>query len=131
MGNIMMKTGGGHIKIDQIDGAIEAQTGGGHIEIQEAHGSISAKTSGGNISSTIRSVNDKLRFSTSAGNVSLTLPADIGANLEIMATSIDLDETFTFNGEKSRKSINGTLNGGGLPIDINCGYGNVTINANN
>lgn len=131
VGDITMKTGGGHIKINQIEGAIEAQTGGGHIEIQKADGSISAKTSGGNISSTIQSANNALRFSTSAGNVSLTLPSDIAASLEIMATSIDLDETFTFSGEKSRKSINGTLNGGGLPITINCGYGNVTIKAHN
>ncbi|MEL7832690.1 DUF4097 family beta strand repeat-containing protein [Fodinibius sp. N2] len=130
-GDISIKTGGGHIKVEQTNGTIEAQTGGGHIEIQDVSGSISAKTSGGNISSTIRSANNQLRFSTSAGNVSLTLPSDIAANLEIQATSIDLDETFTFDGEKSRKNITGTLNGGGVPIVISCGYGNVTINTSN
>ena len=129
-GNITMSTGGGHIKIRETGGNLEAKTGGGHIEIQNAEGSISAKTSGGNISSSIKSANDHLRFSTSAGNISLSLPKDIAANLDITGTSVNLDDKFNFNGTKNRGSITGTLNGGGLPIVINCGYGNVNISTN-
>lgn len=128
-GDIRISTGGGHIKIDQLDGVLEAKTGGGHIEIQDAKGGITARTSGGNISTSIIEATDRLSFKTSAGNISLTLPPNISANLDVSATSIDLDEVFNFSGNKERNQITGTLNDGGLPIVINCGYGNVTINA--
>jgi len=129
-GNIKMSTGGGHIKMQDTGGNLEVKTGGGHINIQNGEGSISAKTSGGNISSTITSAQDQLRFSTSAGNVSLSLPIDIAADLDISGTSASLDDGFNFNGTKNQGSITGTLNGGGLPIVINCGYGNVNISTN-
>lgn len=128
-GDITMSTGGGHIKVDELDGTLEAKTGGGHIEIQEAKGSIMARTSGGNISSSIIEATDQLSFKTSAGNISLTLPTNINANLDISGTSVDLDDVFNFSGNKERSRITGTLNDGGLPIVISCGYGNVTINA--
>lgn len=130
-GDITMSTGGGHIKMQETGGNLKVKTGGGHINIQNAEGSISAKTSGGNISSSVTSAQDQLRFSTSAGNVSLSLPQDIAANLDISGTSASLDDGFNFNGTKNQGSINGTLNGGGLPIVINCGYGNVNISTNN
>ena len=129
-GNITMSTGGGHIKMQDTGGNLEVKTGGGHIDIQNGEGSITAKTSGGNISSSINSAQDQLRFSTSAGNVSLSLPINIAADLDISGTSASLDDGFNFNGTKNKGSISGTLNGGGLPIVINCGYGNVNISTN-
>lgn len=126
-GDITMSTGGGHIKMQETGGNLEVKTGGGHIDIQNAEGSISAKTSGGNISSSITSAQDQLRFSTSAGNISISLASNIAANLDISGTSVNLDDGFNFNGTKNQGSISGTLNGGGLPIVINCGYGNVNI----
>lgn len=129
-GDITMSTGGGHIKMQDTGGNLEVKTGGGHIDIQNGEGSISAKTSGGNISSSLKSAQDQLRFSTSAGNVSLSLPKDITADLDVSSTSINLDDAFNFNGTKNKGSITGTLNGGGLPIVINCGYGNVNISTN-
>lgn len=128
-GDITMSTGGGHIKIQETGGNLEVKTGGGHIDIQDAESSISAKTSGGNISSTIKSAHDQLRFTTSAGNISLSLSKDFAADLDISGTSVNLDDVFNFDGTKKRGSITGTLNGGGVPIVINCGYGNVNINA--
>ncbi len=129
-GDITMSTGGGHIKMQETGGNLEVKTGGGHIDIQQVEGSVTAKTSGGNISSTVKSAHDQLHFSTSAGNISLSLPKDIAADLDISGTSVNLDDVFNFNGTHNRGSITGTLNGGGLPIVINCGYGNVNISAN-
>jgi DUF4097 and DUF4098 domain-containing protein YvlB len=130
-GDITLSTGGGHIKIQETDGNLDVKTGGGHIEIHNARGSISAKTSGGNISSSIQSARNQLRFSTSAGNISLSLPKDIAADLDVSGTTVNLDDDFNFNGTKNKGKITGTLNGGGLPIVINCGYGNVNISTNN
>lgn len=129
-GNTVLATGGGHIKVTESDGSLTAKTGGGHIEIQDASGSIIAKTSGGNISTTMQKATGPLKFFTSAGNISLYLPADITANLDISGSTVSLAEAFSFSGSKTKGNISGSINGGGLPVVVNCGYGNVNISSN-
>lgn len=129
-GNTVLSTGGGHIKVNRPSGSLTAKTGGGHIEIQQASGSIIAKTSGGNISSTVQQADGPLKFFTSAGNITLGLPKNIQADLDITGSSVSLSDAFTFNGNKNKGSISGTLNGGGLPVVVSCGYGNVNISPN-
>lgn len=126
-GTIHLSTGGGHIKVDNINGSLSAKTGGGHIEIQEASGSITAKTSGGHISSSVQKADGPLQFTTSAGNISLYLPTDISADLDVSGSSVSLSDAFNFNGTANEGKISGSINGGGLPVVINCGYGNVSI----
>jgi len=129
-GNVELSTGGGHIKVQNTNGSLTAKTGGGHIEIKNASGNIVARTSGGNITTSVQEANGPLKFYTSAGNISLMLPENIGANLDISGSAVKLADRFTFAGDKSKGSISGTLNGGGVPIVVGCEYGNVNIDAN-
>ncbi len=129
-GNTILSTGGGHIKVNKSSGSLTAKTGGGHIEIQQASGSVIAKTSGGNISSTIQQADGPLKFSTSAGNITLGLPETIQANLDITGSSVSLSDAFNFSGNQNKGSISGTINKGGVPVVVSCGYGNATINTN-
>lgn len=126
-GNTAVSTGGGHIQINQSNGSLTAETGGGHIKIEDASGSITAKTSGGNITASVQQANGPLKFTTSAGNVTLNLPQNIAADLNISGSSVNLSDDFDFEGTKNRGNITGSVNGGGLPLVINCGYGNVNI----
>ena len=129
-GNTLLSTGGGHIKVNNPSGSLTAKTGGGHIEIQNASGNVTAKTSGGNISTSVQEVNGPLKFFTSAGNVTLNLPKTIQADLDITGSSVNLSDTFDFSGNKNKGSISGRLNGGGQPVVVSCGYGNVSISTN-
>lgn len=129
-GNIVLTTGGGHIRVNQVDGTLTAKTGGGHIEIQDASGTVTAKTSGGNISTTMAKAEGPLKFATSAGNVSLFLPADIKANLKVDGSTVNLASPFDFSGTQNKGRLDGTLNGGGIPIEVSCGFGNVNISTN-
>lgn len=129
-GNTLLSTGGGHIKVQQSSGSLTTKTGGGHIEIQDASGSVIAKTSGGNISTSITEADGPLKFFTSAGNISLFLPTDIAANLDISGSSVNLADAFDFSGNKSKGNISGSINGGGVPVVVSCGYGNVNISSN-
>ncbi len=128
-GNTLLSTGGGHIKVNNSEGSLTAKTGGGHIEIKNARGEVIAKTSGGNISATITKADGPLKFFTSAGNVSLFLPHDIAANLDISGSTVELDDSFKFDGTKNKGSINGMINGGGNALVVSCGYGNVNISS--
>lgn len=129
-GNTLLSTGGGHIKITGSSGSLTAKTGGGHIEIQDASGSVIAKTSGGNISTSVTQADGPLKFFTSAGNISLMLPTEISADLDVSGSSVHLADGFNFSGTKHKGNISGSINGGGLPVVVNCGYGNVNISTN-
>lgn len=128
-GSMTVSTGGGHIKINDSDGELSAETGGGHIEIENSSGNITARTTGGNISASVQQLSDSLKLQTSAGNVSLILPRDIGADLDISGSSVDISDTFSFEGTKNRGNISGSVNGGGVSVVINCGFGNVNIDS--
>lgn len=130
-GTTRLITGGGHIKVHSSNGSLSVKTGGGHIEIKRAFGSVTAKTTGGNISTSIRRVDGPLKFSTSAGNISLSIPETIRANLDVSGSTVNLADAFNFSGTKTQGEISGTLNGGGVPIVIRCGYGKVNIEPNN
>lgn len=126
-GKATLKTSGGHIKVNNADAALLANTGGGHIELDKFRGQVEAKTSGGNISANILSANGPLSFATSAGNISLTIPKSLSANLKAKGNMITLDEEFQFEGNKSETNMSGTLNGGGIPLTLSCKYGNISI----
>jgi len=129
-GNVVLSTGGGHIKVQNANGSLSAKTGGGHIQIKNAFGNIIARTSGGNITTSVQEANGPLKFYTSAGNISLQIPETLSANLDISGSVVSLADLFSFNGDKSKGSISGTINGGGIPVVASCGYGNVNIDAN-
>jgi len=127
-GDVSLSTGGGHIRIDHFQGTLTAQTAGGHIEIQDGRGSINAKTSGGNISASMSQVDGPLKFSTSAGNITLFLPRSISANLNASGSTVTLSDEFSFKGTQNKRHITGRINDGTTPLVIDCNYGNVNIN---
>lgn len=68
--NLSIDTGGGHIEIADITGAINADTSGGHIEIGNVlRGPVRADTSGGRIS--ILDVEGDVEVDTSGGSITV------------------------------------------------------------
>lgn len=47
--NLDLRTRGGSIRVDDLEGDIHAKTSGGSLHFEQVHGSIQAKTSGGSI----------------------------------------------------------------------------------
>lgn len=147
-GNIKLITSGGSLTLDNLDGQTEAITSGGSIGGHHIRGELTAKTSGGSISlsnlscsletgTSAGSVN--LQFDTlgkyikanvSAGNVHLQLPSDKGLNLNLSADKIKTSPLSNFNGSTVDNSIKGTLNGGGIPVDIDAGPGSIRLSWN-
>lgn len=126
-GKASLKTSGGHIQITNADVDLTAITGGGHIEIDNFSGQADAKTSGGNISANIHSASGPLSFTTSAGNINITIPQSLGVDVNAKGNTVSLSDAFQFDGKESKGHISGTLNGGGIPLNLACNYGNVII----
>lgn len=129
-GDISLSTAGGHIRINRVNGTLDLSTGGGHIEVREWAGGGQAKTNGGNISASLTSAEGPVSLNSSAGNISILLPTSVNADIELRGTETSIDGAFDFSGTKSEGKLTGTINGGGIPITANCGYGNIAIKAN-
>ena len=146
-GNIKLVTSGGGIQFKNLDGVINAHTSGGGIEGKHISGELITNTSGGGIalddmdcsldaSSSAGSVDVKmthvgkyLKLNTSSGNISLKLPGKQGLDLNLNADRINEEVASNFHGTWTKTNVNGSVNGGGIPVDVHANDGiNVTFN---
>ncbi len=149
-GPIRLHTGSGDVK-GNIGGAFRAETGSGDIRVEAGGaGDVDVHTGSGNIE--IRGVNGMLRadagsgdiqiegtqksnweLHTGSGNVTLRLPRTAAFNLDARTSSgsvtVDQPVTMTVQGrvQEQRKSIVGTVRGGGPSLVVHTGSGDIHI----
>ncbi len=113
-GDVNAHTSGGSISLGHIDGLVTVKTSGGSITVEEVTGTINAKTSGGSIKATIsqQPTGDSV-LKTSGGSVTVYLADDIAVDLSAKTSGGRVRSDFEVNGSVKKKSIKGTINGGG------------------
>lgn len=126
-GNIKAKTSGGSVDGDNIEGELYAHTSGGSVDLSDLSCSVETSTSGGNIDVSIKQLGKFVRIDNSGGNISLQLPKDKGVNLDLRGNKIKVDALTNFSGSKEDDSLDGTLNGGGIPVKVRAGSGRITL----
>jgi hypothetical protein len=89
--------------------------------------SLNASTSGGHIDVTMKSMGKYLELGNSGGNIHLTLPNGQGYNLAISGDKIHTDKLNNFSGTMDNHNLEGTLNGGGVPVKVSNSSGHVTL----
>ncbi|MEP7354934.1 MAG: DUF4097 family beta strand repeat-containing protein [Acidobacteriota bacterium] len=141
--SVSVKTlNGGQILIENIAGEIEVDNLNGDIRIMNATGSVMAHSMNGKVSVSLDSVmpDKPMSFSTMNGQVDVTLPANIKANVKLktdrgeMYTDFDIqldpaEQARRANGIKtsSDRVTNGKINGGGPEIQFTTFNGNILI----
>jgi len=65
--NLDLKTGGGSINVNDIDGTVSARTSGGSLNFGQVKGSVTAHTSGGSI--TLQGGSGPMEVNTSGGSI--------------------------------------------------------------
>lgn len=128
-GEIITKTSGGHISAKTIAGTLEAKTSGGHINLADVSGSIEASTSGGSITADLTTIGQFVDLKTSGGNVDISIPNDIGVDLQLRGTFVR-GKFNNFSGEMEKNKVNGQLNGGGPKISARTSGGSVRLSYN-
>jgi DUF4097 and DUF4098 domain-containing protein YvlB len=138
---------GGGITVESVDGAIEIENVNGGITITNAGGSVVAHAVNGRVVATIAraSPDAPMAFTSLNGDIDVTLPASIKANLRLRSdqgdvfTDFDLQVTNSTearqqsqrNGRTFRVDINraiyGTINGGGPDFEMRTFNGNVYV----
>lgn len=127
-GTIKATTSGGNVSGEKIKGDLRASTSGGNVNLEELSASVDASTSGGSVTVEIKELGKYVKLSNSSGRIDLTLPANKGVTLDVRGSKINTSLNGNFNGKVEDTRINGTLNGGGIPVTVNAGSGKVSIN---
>jgi hypothetical protein len=129
-GELELDTSGGTIGVDNVQGDVLAHTSGGSIRVEDAGGRIEASTSGGSISASYAPGNLKGgSLSSSGGGIRVTV--DPGVNLELDAHtsggSVECDLPVTVQGKMSRGTLRGRLGAGGETLRIRTSGGSIRI----
>lgn len=126
---------GSDVVIQNIESEIKASTVHSDITLQNAIGPVDIKTVHGDIDVTFADIKSAIKISSVHGHVDVALPLTTKANLR-MSTSwgeifVDPDFKLEFNkaGSMLRYSdkLSGTLNGGGLDIELSSTHDNVYL----
>jgi hypothetical protein len=128
-GGFEAETGSGHIALEQTaPGSVRADTGSGGMDLRGLRGSLEAKAGSG----TIRAEGNPTgawSVHTGSGTVQLRFPSDAAFDLEAHTSSgsISVDHPLTVQGSIGHKDIRGKVGGGGVPVDVGTGSGNIEI----
>ncbi|HTT19917.1 MAG TPA: DUF4097 family beta strand repeat-containing protein [Candidatus Sulfotelmatobacter sp.] len=131
-GEMDLHTGDGSINLDGVDGKLHATTGDGHIQANGRFDELGLKTGDGHVD--VRAKNGSSlaggwRLETGDGSVSLEVPGDLSADVDLHTSDghIDLDMPVTTEGKIRQNEIHGKLNGGGSLLTIRTGDGSIHL----
>jgi hypothetical protein len=128
-GGFEAETGSGRITLEQTaPGAVRVGTGSGGMELRGVKGSLDAKAGSGNI----RADGDPTgawTVHTGSGGVHLRFPSDARFDLDAHTSSgsVTVDHPVTVQGSLGRKQVRGKVRGGGVPVEVETGSGNIAI----
>ncbi|MCC5926715.1 MAG: DUF4097 family beta strand repeat protein [Bacteroidetes bacterium] len=130
-GRTVAETRAGNIRANKISGTTALRTRAGNIQADEIRANTELRTRAGNITASIHSTNQRIDAESRVGNVNLSIPSPMRADISIDGSSATLDEHFEFDGERASQYIRGTINGGGPLVRVHARVGNASVRSNN
>jgi Toastrack DUF4097 len=143
--NLNLKTtNGGNISVDGVEGEIEVQNTNGGVILNNVAGSVIAHSANGRVQVNLREItmNKPMSFTSMNGNVDVTLPSTVKANLKMRtdnggtysdfdillnpSSSSSTDGRGRFN-IRTDRALTGTINGGGPDIELRTFNGSIYI----
>ena len=123
------RTGSGHITLEQTaSGSVLANTGSGGMELRGVHGSLDARAGSGTITAE-GNPTGSWTVDSGSGNIHLKLASDAGFDLDAHTSSgsISVSQPVTVQGTMGHKELRGKVHGGGVPVQVETGSGNIEI----
>ena len=136
-GALRLESSDGSIHVHNASGTLESRSSDGHVRIDGRFSGVQVHTSDGGLELTLADgsqLTTASRVESSDGSVSIHLPRNLSADLEVHAGDghVDCKLPLVMQGYDSRDSghgIRGKLNGGGVPLTIHTHDGNATIDS--
>jgi len=131
-GDLEVKSVLGSLDIRRLTGNLKADLSLGEIELREVRGSVTAETGAGEIKAVFDRVEEgnEIDLSTFLGEINLTLPSSLAADLNISTGIGELDLDFPaddIDGKVYKRRVKGKINGGGPEIKARTSLGHVEI----
>ena len=126
-GEIKASTSGGSVNGRNISGELITHTSGGGIHLDELSCSLEASNSGGGIDIEIKELGKYVKISNSGGGIDLQLPKNKGVDLDLSGGRIKTDQLGNFDGSIDDDSLQGKLNGGGVPVRVRSSSGRINL----
>jgi len=136
-GSALADTAGGDIRLDSIAGNLDAKTAGGDVVAPRVGGSVRVATAGGDIriGMTSRDLKGGVTIHNSGGDVSLWLPSDCKADVEMIVNGADDEESairsdfgsLTVSKRPGYQRATLSLNGGGERVVIRTSSGTIRL----
>lgn len=126
-----LESGSGDLELeDEAPGDVKARTGSGNIHVRGLNGAFNARTGSGDIEAEGR-IQGSGMISTGSGDVRLHLSPDSHVTIEGSTGSGDIrvhiPGAANANTESSRHHVTTAINGGGPPLQIRTGSGNIEL----
>lgn len=131
-GNAYLSTVSGDIIVDRIKGSVEAKSVSGEIKLTDVTEgkNIEAKALSGSVEfEGIIYPEGRYSLESHSGDVSVTIPSDSAFDMEAKTFSGDIHTDFeiTVFGKINRKSLRGSVNGGGAEVDLKTFSGDINL----
>ena len=134
-------TGGGTIRLLFNAGPVELNSGGGDIVVRQAAGPVNAETRSGDISITVDNALKATRLfaKTQKGSVSVNLPSNFAADVELTILTADPDRHVIRSdfhglaikreqvGNLTKVTATGKINGGGERLSLHAEDGGIQL----
>jgi hypothetical protein len=129
-GDIKATTSGGSVNGRNVSGELITHTSGGGIHLSDMSCSLEASNSGGGIDIEMKELGKYVKISNSGGGVDLKLPKNKGVDLDLSGGRIKTDQLGNFDGKIEDDSVQGKLNGGGVPVRVRSSSGRISLTFN-
>jgi len=119
----------GVVAVSGLSGKLYAHTTNGGVTATAVSGAVDAQSTNGSVSVTLASLTDRVALKTTNGGVTLVVPDDAKADLSASCTNggINVSGVKLEATESSRRHVEGTLNGGGVKIDLRTTNGGIRV----
>ena len=131
-GQLHLDSGDGNVEVRAADGPLVAATGDGNIQAQGRFDSLDLHTGDGNVDAEVASgshISSSWMVRTGDGNISVRLPQGFAADLDAETGDgrVNVQFPVMMSGSLHENSVRGKMNGGGAPLELRTGDGNITL----
>jgi hypothetical protein len=126
-----LSTVNGGVEVTGVNNQVDAHTVNGSITARSAGGPVRAKTVNGSITVSMGSLGraDDLDYETVNGTITIELPSNFGAQLELSTVNgrVSTDFPITISGTLSPRRLRGTVGNGATRLRASTVNGSVTL----
>ena len=136
-GSVLADTNGGDVRFERVGGNLDARTSGGDIRVARVGGTVRAASAGGEVRIGVASCDARssVTIHNDGGDVSLSLPANCKADLELTVLGADEDESsirsefpdLVMSKKGGNQHATAALNGGGEKIVVRTSSGTIRL----